>query len=100
RGRHRGQPSTAAGRSLRAHGARGGADSPFRSEHALAAYFGSKDKGERAAALAAYYWAVGSNGLTKGLADASASLGDALLKSPAVDVYAAGPSHPLLHPVP
>ena len=81
-GRHKGQSLTATGNFLRTHGARGGADSPFRAEHALAAYFGSKEKGERAAALAAYYWAVGSTGLTKGLAVASASLGDSLLSSP------------------
>ena len=98
-GRHKGQSLTATGNFLRTHGARGGADSPFRAEHALAAYFGSKEKGERAAALAAYYWAVGSTGLTKGLAVASASLGDALLTSPAVSVYAGGRSDLQLHRV-
>ena len=98
-GRHKGQSLTATGNFLRTHGARGGADSPFRAEHALAAYFGSKEKGESAAALAAYYWAVGSTGLTKGLAVASASLGDALLTSPAVSVYAGGRSDLQLHRV-
>ena len=44
-GRHKGQSLTATGNFLRTHGARGGADSPFRAEHALAAYFGSKEKG-------------------------------------------------------
>ncbi len=96
-GRHKGQSLTAAGRYLRAHGAGGGADSPFKAEKALAAYYGSKDAGERAAALAAYYWAVGGTGLTKGLADASNSLSDALLTSPDVKVYDGGRSDLQLH---
>ena len=54
------------------------------------AYFGSKDAGERAAALAAYYWAVGADGVTRGLAAASTSLGDALLSAKTVTVYAGG----------
>jgi hypothetical protein len=96
---HKGRSLTATARFLRAHGARGGADSPFKAEKALAALYGSKEKGERAAALAAYYWAVGGSGLTKGLADASASLGDALLKSPAVSIYDGGRSDLQLHRV-
>ena len=96
---HKGRTLAATARFLRTHGARGGADSPFRAQNALTALYGSKDKGEHAAALAAYYWAVGSTGLTKGLAVASPSLGDALLRSPAVSVYAAGRSDLALHRV-
>ena len=70
-GLRKGQSLTAAGRWLRSHGATGSSAKPFASEKALAAYFGSKDAGERAAALAAYYWAVGADGVTRGLAAAS-----------------------------
>ena len=89
-GLHKGQSLTAAGKWLRSHGASGSSAKPFASEKALAAYFGSKDAGERAAALAAYYWAVGANGVTRGLADASDSLGDALLSAKTVTVYDGG----------
>ncbi len=78
-GLHKGQSLTKAGTWLKSHGATGDSAKPFASEKALAAYFGSKDAGERAAALAAYYWAVGTTGVTQGLAEASVSLGDELL---------------------
>jgi hypothetical protein len=89
-GLRKGQSLTAAGKWLRSHGATGNAAKPFASEKALAAYFGSKDAGERAAALAAYYWAVGATGVTRGLADASVTLGTELLAAKQVSVYAAG----------
>ena len=89
-GLRKGQSLTAAGKWLHRHGASGNSAKPFASERALAAYFGSKDKGERAAALAAYYWAVGAEGVTRGLADASTSLGGELLAAKTVTVYAGG----------
>jgi hypothetical protein len=89
-GLHKGQSLTAAGKWLKKHGATGNSAKPFTSEKALAAYFGSKDAGERAAALAAYYWAVGTAGVTRGLVDASATLGDEVLAAKNVSVYAAG----------
>ncbi len=89
-GLKKGQSLTRAGQWLKSHGATGNAARPFASEKALAAYFGSKDGGERAAALAAYYWAVGTTGVTRGLAEASASLGDELLANKTVSVYGDG----------
>ena len=89
-GLKKGQSLTKAGKWLKSHGATGNAAKPFASEKALAAYFGSKDGGERAAALAAYYWAVGTTGVTRGLAEASTSLGDELLASKKVSLYGGG----------
>ena len=89
-GLRKGQSVTAAGRWLKSHGATGSSAKPFTSEKALAAYLGSKDAGERAAALAAYYWAVGTAGVTHGLADASALLGDELLAARNVSISTGG----------
>ncbi|MEA2467343.1 MAG: hypothetical protein QOJ57_1469 [Thermoleophilaceae bacterium] len=89
-GLRKGQSLTAAGKWLKSHGATANSAKPFASEKALAAYLGSKDAGERAAALAAYYWAVGTTGVTRGLADASITLGTELLAAKQVSIYGAG----------
>ena len=89
-GPRRHESLAAAARWLRKHGASADPAKPFASEKALARYLGSKEKGERAAALAAYYFAVGDTGITEGLAKALPGLEQAVLDTPAIEVYAGG----------
>ncbi len=89
-GLRKGQTLVSAGRFLKARGAGRDAARPFEAEKALAAYFGSKEQGERAAALAAYYWAVGADGVTAGLQKATPAIESDVLASKHVSVYGGG----------
>ncbi len=82
---------------LKAHGASARVARPFESEDALRQYFGNAEQAERVAALAAYYYAVGTAGTEQGLAEAQRALEAAVLESEDVHTYAGGASDVELH---
>jgi hypothetical protein len=75
---------------LRDGGAGADASRPFAAEAVLASLLGGEEAGERAAALAAYYYAVGLVGLRDGLLAAQPELERSILADRDIDVYAGG----------
>jgi hypothetical protein len=75
---------------LASHGASWNAARPFASLAALQSYYGSAERADRVAALAAYYWAIGPSGATSGLAADQPSLERSVLGDKTVRIYAAG----------
>ncbi len=75
---------------LRDLGARADASRPFASQAALASLLGSDEAGERAAALAAYYYAIGLVGLRDGLLAAQSDLEQSILADRDIVIYPGG----------
>jgi hypothetical protein len=77
---------------LRHHGARRNPARPFRALRALRRYYHNNAKAERAAALAAYYWAIRGVGVTRGLAAARTPMANSLLRDRRITIYDGGRS--------